>query len=130
MLKINGFININAAADHDNVNHRGRGQCNSFDGDKVFNIGFLQVGKDAAPTNQDQGVVLADSGEWLIQGRRGYNPTKIQRSGTVSPAKKTAPFVSAAEAKPVWIQNYTKKTGTELAKTAITESWYRVTLDP
>ena len=101
LLKINGFINVNAAADCDNVNHRRRGQCNYFDGDKVSDMGFLQVGKYAAPTNQDQGVVLSDAGECLIQGRRGSNPTKIQIPWTVSPEKKTVPSVSDAEKKSV-----------------------------
>ena len=41
LLKMNGFINMNGAADCDNVNHRIRGQCHSFDGDKVSDLGFL-----------------------------------------------------------------------------------------
>ena len=119
---MNGFINVNAAGDFDNVNHRGRGQCRYFDGEKVSNMGFLQVVKNAASTNQYQGVVLADVGEWIVQGRIGSNPTNIQRPGTVSPAKKTASSVSDVESKPVWIQKCTQKTGTALAETAINES--------
>ena len=127
---MNGFINVNAAADRENVDHRGRGRCNSLGGYKVSDLGFLKVGKDAAPTNQDQVVVLAYAGEWLIQRRIGSNPTNIQRPGTVSPAKKTASSVSDVEAKPVWIQKCTQKTGTALAETTMAESRYRVTLDP
>ena len=43
LLKMNDFINVKGAAYRDNVNHRIRGQCHSFDGDKVSNLGFLQV---------------------------------------------------------------------------------------
>ena len=117
---MNGFINVNAAVDCDNVNHRGRGQCRYFDGEKVSDMGFLQVGKNAASTNQYQGVVLADVGEWIFQGRIGSNPTNIQKLGIVSPAKKTAPSVSNAEAKSVRIQKCTQKTGTDLADTMMT----------
>ena len=130
LLKMNGFINVNSAANRDNVNHRVRGQFHSFDGDEVSDLGFLQVGKDAAPTNQYQGVILADAGKWLIQGRRDSNPTKIQRPGTVSPAKNTSPSVSNSKAKPVRIQKCTQKTGTALAETRMTELWYRITLYP
>ena len=55
LINMNGFININAAADCENVNHRVRGQCHCFDGDKMSDLGFLQVKKDVVPTNQDQG---------------------------------------------------------------------------
>ena len=130
LIKMNGFINVNAAADCDNVNHRVRGQCHSFDGDKVSDLGFLQFEKDVSPTNQYQGVVLADAGEWLIQGRRGSNPTKIQRPGTVSPAKKTTPSVSDTEDIVVRIQKCTQKKVTALTETTMTELRYRVTLDP
>ena len=124
------FINVNAAAYRNNVNHRIRGQCHSFDGDKVSGLGFLQVEKDLAPTNQDQGVVLANAGEWIIQGRRGSSPTKIQRPGTVSPANNTATSVGDAEAMPVRIQKCAQRTGTALAETTKTESQYQVILDP
>ena len=120
LLNMNGFINVNAAADRDNVNHRGRGQCHYFDGYKVSDLGFLQVGKDPEPTNQYQGVVLANAGGQIIKGRIGSKPTKIQRPGTVSPAKKTAPSISDAKAKPVRIQKCTQKTGTALADNTTT----------
>ena len=41
LINMNGFINVNAAVDRDNLNCRVRGQCNSFDGYKVSYMGFL-----------------------------------------------------------------------------------------
>ena len=113
-LKVSDFINVNVVADQNNVNHKVRGQCFFFNGDKVSDLGFLHVEKYAAPTNQDQGVVLANTGMWIIQGRRGSNTTKIQRPRAMSPEKKTAPSVIDAEAKPVRIQKCVQKTGKKI----------------
>ena len=114
LLKANGFINISI---HGGANSQESG---SFDRDAVFEfgIGCLQIDDTSLPgtTSHNQGVMFADAGKWVAQGRDGTNPVnKKQGIKTASgPALKIktgsakSGFVSPHE-KPVWLAKVAKR---------------------